>query len=359
VTVSDGPQSCSASVVVGSCSIAFSSAGERTVTASYGGDGNFGGSTSAGAPHTVNAAGTTTTITGHAPNPSVVGEGIAMTFTVTSIGGTPTGNVTVSDGTAICIGTVVAGGCTLTPVTPGDKTLIATYAGDGNFAGSSSDGVPHTVNVAGPPSASRSSVSAAPSPITASNGANVSTIVVTVRDAFGNALSGATVTLSATGTGNTLTPSGTTGTDGVMTGTLSSTDAGTKTITATVAGVTIADQPTVTVDPAAAAQLVFTVQPSKVLVGNAIAPAVVVTARDAFGNTATGFIDAVVMTIGRDGAVLPPAILGGTTTVAAVSGVATFSNLTIDRTGLAYTLAASSGSLTGATSVSFNVVTML
>ncbi len=91
--------------------------------------------------------------------------------------------------------------------------------------------------------------------------------------------------------------------------------------------------------------------------GSAISPPVVVTAFDAFGNTATGLGD-VTMTIANDGSVLGGATLGGTSTVAAVSGVATFSNLTIDSLGLLYTLRASSGGL-GVTSQSFNVVTIL
>src|SRR5439155_309503 len=97
VTVTDGTQSCSASVAVGSCSITFGSAGGRTVTAGYAGDGNFAASTSAGVTQTVGAAGTTTTITGDTPDPSVVGQAVTVDFSVTATGGTPTGNVTVSD----------------------------------------------------------------------------------------------------------------------------------------------------------------------------------------------------------------------------------------------------------------------
>src|SRR5205814_7003960 len=144
-----------------------------------------------------------------------------------------------------------------------------------------------------------------------------------------------------------------------MTGTLSSTTAGTKTITATVSGVTIETKPSVTVDPAAAAALVFTVQPSNVVVGSLLAP-VVVTARDAFGNTATDFTGDVQIAIGNDGSLLPPpATLGGTLTVAAVSGVASFGDLTIDKLGIGYTLVVSSGGVpTGATSSAFSVVTI-
>jgi len=48
--------------------------------------------------------------------------------------------------------------------------------------------------------------------------------------------------------------------------------------------------------------------------------------------------------------------LSGTTTVAAVSGVATFSHLSIDKAGTGYTLTASATGLTGVTSSAFDVV---
>ena len=47
--------------------------------------------------------------------------------------------------------------------------------------------------------------------------------------------------------------------------------------------------------------------------------------------------------------------LSGTTTVAAVSGVATFANLSIDKAGSGYTLTAADDSLTGATSNTFTI----
>ncbi len=72
-----------------------------------------------------------------------------MQFSVTSGSGTPTGNVTVSDGTISCTGTVAAGQCTLTFTSAGARSLTATYAGDGTFSGSSSAAEPHQVNAAG------------------------------------------------------------------------------------------------------------------------------------------------------------------------------------------------------------------
>jgi hypothetical protein len=108
------------------------------------------------------------------------------------------------------------------------------------------------------------------------------------------------------------------------------------------------------ITPAPASQLAFTVQPTTTTVGVTISPAVEVTALDQFGNTATGFAGDVTVAIGTNPT---GGTLGGTTTVAAVSGVATFSNLDIDKTGGGYTLVAMSGSLTQATSTAFTIVT--
>jgi hypothetical protein len=92
----------------------------------------------------VTAQTTTTTITGDTPDPSIVGQPVTVTFTVTAAVGTPTGTVNVSDGTAGCSASVAVGQCVLTPTTPGDKTLTATFAGSGSFAASSGS-APHQV----------------------------------------------------------------------------------------------------------------------------------------------------------------------------------------------------------------------
>ena len=86
---------------------------------------------------------TTTTISGLVP-PSPITLGSATTVSVTvagSGGGTPTGSVTVNDGTgATCPITLAAGSgsCDLTPQTAGTKSVTAQYAGDANFTGSTS-----------------------------------------------------------------------------------------------------------------------------------------------------------------------------------------------------------------------------
>ena len=96
----------------------------------------------------------------------------------------------------------------------------------------------------------------------------------------------------------------------------------------------------------------FAVQPSNSVVGTAITPAVQVEIRDQFGARLTSATNTVSMAIGTNPA---GGTLSGTTSVAAVSGVATFSSLSIDQLGTGYTLAASSSGLTGATSSGFNV----
>jgi Big-like domain-containing protein/invasin-like protein len=198
-------------------------------------------------------------------------------------------------------------------------------------------------------SASNSTVSAS-TPITA--GGAGSTITVTAKDGSGNPISGATVVLAATGSGNTLTqPASTTNASGVATGTLASTVAESKTVSATINGTAITQQATVTVNPAAASTLAFTTQPSNTQANAPITPAVAVEIRDQFGNHVNSSAT-VGMAIGTNPG---SGTLAGTTSKAAVNGVASFSDLAINNTGTGYTLAASSTGLSNATSAAFNI----
>jgi len=108
---------------------------------------NGNGDTTRSVDLTVSKANTTTAITGHTPDPSAMGQAVNVSYSVTSSGGAPTGNVTVSasGGSESCTGTVAAGGCSITLTSAGSRTLTATYGGDSNFNGSASAGVPHTV----------------------------------------------------------------------------------------------------------------------------------------------------------------------------------------------------------------------
>ena len=186
-------------------------------------------------------------------------------------------------------------------------------------------------------------------------------VQVTARDALGNTATGFTGSVTmAIGTnpaGGTL--SGATSVNAVagvanFAALSVNRSAAGYTLTASTAGPPIASVTSAafTVNPGAASALLFTVQPSNATAGAAIAPAVVVTVVDAQSNVATGFAGAITLAIGNNPG---GGTLGGTPTVGAVNGVATFNNVNVNRTGAGYTLAATAGGLAGATSASFNI----
>jgi len=127
---------------------------------------------------------------------------------------------------------------------------------------------------------------------------------------------------------------------------------GTQTVTASAG--TLAGSPvtyTATARSLAAVKLAVTAQPANGTAGATLATVTIV-AQTASGDTASAFTGAVTLTLagGTSGATL-----GGTTTVNAVGGVATFSNLTVSRSGTSYSLVASSSGLTNATTNSFDI----
>jgi len=103
-----------------------------------------------------------------------------------------------------------------------------------------------------------------------------------------------------------------------------------------------------------ATQVVFGVQPGTTTAGATISPAVTVQVEDSLGNVVTGDNSSVTVAIGNNAG---GGTLGGTVTVAAVRGVATFHDLSINTTGTGYTLTANDGTLAGATSSTFNITT--
>ena len=94
-------------------------------------------------------------------------------------------------------------------------------------------------------------------------------------------------------------------------------------------------------------------QPTNVGAGVAISPAVRVAVQDASGNTVTSATNAVTIAIGANPS---SGTLSGTLSVAAVNGVATFGNLSINNAGNGFTLTVASSGLTGLTSSTFNVM---
>lgn len=151
VTVSAGAgESCTATLPTSACSITFTSAGARAVSASYAGTANFAASGSSTRAHTVNPAATTTTITSNTPNPSASGQAVTVSWTlgVSAPGaGLPGGQMTItaSGGAESCQATLPASSCTITLVGAGPRTLTASYAGTANFSASSGT-ASHTVS---------------------------------------------------------------------------------------------------------------------------------------------------------------------------------------------------------------------
>ncbi len=206
--------------------------------------------------------------------------------------------------------------------------------------------------------ATTSQITAVPTSIVA-DGVTTSTITVQLKDINSNNLNSGrdTVALATNlGTLGSVTNNG----NGTYTATLTSaTTTGTATITGTLNEVAITDTATITLIPGVADatnQLVFTVQPSSAEANAVISPAIKVQVQDANGNLITNATDAVTLAIGSSSG---GAELAGTTSVGAVGGEATFSNISIDKAGSDYTLVASASGLTSATSAAFNITAAL
>ncbi len=138
-----------------------------------------------------------------------------------------------------------------------------------------------------------STVAADPTTISADGG--VATITVTVVNVLGEPVVGAPVTLSATGGGNTITQPGDTDANGQTTGTLSSTAAGDKVVTAVADGVTINTTATIAVTPGAANAGQTTADVPNGTAGSATT--ITVTVRDASGNQLAAGGETVVVSV--------------------------------------------------------------
>ena len=114
---------------------------------------------------------------------------------------------------------------------------------------------------------------------------------------------------------------------------------------------TIPNYGTLTEVVGAAKKLAFNVQPSNAVAGASNNPAITVQIQDQFGNLTNTNASTITLAIGTNPG-------GGTltgTSATAVAGVATFSSTSINKTGNGYTLVATSGAFTNATSNMFNI----
>src|SRR5205814_2111350 len=214
----------------------------------------------------------------------------------------------------------------------GNFTITATDNGNSGLTGTSNS---FTVNPGTPthlvylqqPTTAQAGVSMAP-PVT-----------VQVKDANNNIVTTGTGSTASVGIAILANPgsgtlSGTTPVNavaGVATFSgLSITKTGTGyTLQATSTGLTSATSSAFNITPAAASKLVFGIQPSNTTAGVAISPAVTVQVQDQFGNPTASTAAVGIAILANPGS----GILSGTTPVNAVSGTATFSNLSIDKGG--------------------------
>src|SRR3989449_244507 len=123
-------------------------------------------------------------------------------------------------------------------------------------------------------------------------------------------------------------------------------------LTATATGLNTATSSSFNITAGVASQLVFGTQPSTTVANRLISPAVKVRALDALGNLVPGFTGSVTVGLGTNPG---GSTLSGTTPVAAVGGVAAFSDLNLNKTGTDYTLTASASGLTPMTSTAFDI----
>jgi hypothetical protein len=193
-------------------------------------------------------------------------------------------------------------------------------------------------------------------PTNATAGATISpAVTVAVEDSNGNTVTSDTSTVTLTLSSGTFSGGSSTvsvaAVNGVATfGSLIVNTAGSYTLAASDGSLTGATSSAFTVSPGAASKLAFLQQPTNATAGATISPPVTVAVKDANGNTVTSDTSTVTLTLSSG----TFAGGGNTVSVAAVNGVATFSNLAIATAGT-YTLAASDGSLTGATSSAFTI----
>ena len=138
-----------------SCTTTYTSAGTDHVTATYAGDTNDGGSSSA-TPLTIGTASTTTAL-GTSDASPVVGETVTYTATVAATApgaGTPMGTVTFTgNGGTLCMASLDGASpdeatCPVAYSAVGSDSVSATYFSDGNYSTSSSNSVSETIGTA-------------------------------------------------------------------------------------------------------------------------------------------------------------------------------------------------------------------
>jgi hypothetical protein len=235
VTFSDGANTLGSASLDGSGRTALTvsslTVGSHSITASYGGDVNFLGSSTA-ASQTVNKSPTTTSVSA-APSPSVYGQAVTVIAVVAASSGgagTPSGAVTFNDGTntlgSASLDNTGRASLTVNSLTAGSHNITANYGGDISFLASSAS-VSQTVGK----SPTSTTLTAAPNP--SGFGESVTLSITVVADGGGAGIPSGSVSVLDAGTAIGTTALDNTGKAVLSISTLS---VGTHSLTATYSG---------------------------------------------------------------------------------------------------------------------------
>jgi hypothetical protein len=147
VTFFDSGTSIGSGALNGSAQATFTtttlSGGTHSITATYGGDNTFAGSSSSAVTQTVTPGSSSTAVTSSG-NPTGFGATVTFTATVSAVApasGTATGTVTFKDGTTTMGSAALSGGqatFSTSTLSIGSHSIAAVYGGDANFTGSTS-----------------------------------------------------------------------------------------------------------------------------------------------------------------------------------------------------------------------------
>lgn len=229
----DGNQT-SAPLVAGSAALDLSTlgAGSHVITAAYSGDTGYTASESTALTQLINPLATVLSLAS-SPNPSVTGQTVTVTASVTApvVGrDAPTGTITFTiDGQASTPFPVPATGVAELPLaalTTGTHTIIATYSGDALYAASASAPLTHTVN----PAATSITLTSSANPISVGAPATITATVTTSAPGAGTPTGSLTFVINGTAIDPVPLTAGVASLD------LSTLPAGTHAITATYPG---------------------------------------------------------------------------------------------------------------------------